>query len=343
MAEFDFEKNSADDSVYKKETSSKDFIIIAVYVDDLIIISNNIKEIDKFKSEIKKIYNLKDLGELSTILGMKWSRNRKERKSILKQEKYIEDTLEKFGMKESKTVSTPVVKMEEDKSKLLPGNEKYMEAVGSLIYIATCTRPNISFAVSKVSQKLKNPTEMDWISVKRIMRYLQGTKELGLIFEKKEGGNILQGWADADWAGDDKTRLSRSGYIFKLANAPISWISKKQSTVALSTAEAEYISGSLAVQEAIWLNRLLTELGEMSKVPILNLDNQGALALAKNPVHHSRTKHIEIRYHFIREKVLKNEIELRYCATQNMIADILTKPLAKPSFQRLIVMMGLGQ
>ena len=164
-------------------------------------------------------------------------------------------------MKESKTVSTPVVKMEEDKSKLLPGNEKYMEAVGSLIYIATCTRPDISFAVSKVSQKLKNPTEMDWISVKRIMRYLQGTKELGLIFEKKEGGNILQGWADADWAGDDKTRLSRSGYIFKLANAPISWISKKQSTVALSTAEAEYISGSLAVQEAIWLNRLLTELG----------------------------------------------------------------------------------
>ena len=142
---------------------------------------------------------------------------------------------------------------------------------------------------------------MDWISVKRIMRYLQGTRVPGLIFEKKEGGNILQGWADADWAGDDKTRLSRSGYIFKLANAPISWISKKQSTVALSTAEAEYISGSLAVQEAIWLNRLLTELGEMSKVPILNLDNQGALALAKNPVHHSRTKHIEIRYHFIRE------------------------------------------
>ena len=126
MTSFDIDSSS---------TVSKDF----QHFDDLIIIPNNIKEIDKFKSEIQKIYSVKDLGELSTILGMKWSRNRKERKSILKQEKYIEDTLEKFGMKESKTVSTPVVKMEEDKSKLLPGNEKYMEAFGSLIYIVTCT------------------------------------------------------------------------------------------------------------------------------------------------------------------------------------------------------------
>ncbi len=343
MKKFKFEKNPADDSVYIKHMESNLKIIVAVYVDDLIIISNNLEEIEVFKKGIKKLYNVKDLGELSLILGMRWKRNHGERKSTLKQTDYIQEILKKFGMQDSKIVSTPAVKMDEEESKSLPTNQKYMEVVGSLIYLTTCTRPDIAYAVSKVSEHLKNPTEKDWITVKRILRYLKGTQEIGLVFGGSEAKRDLEGWADADWAGDAKSRLSRTGYVFKIAGGAISWSSKKQASIALSTAEAEYVSGCLGTQEAVWLRRFIEGLGEKLNTPILNMDNQGAIALGKNPVHHNRTKHIDIKYHFIREKVLNGEIDLRYCPTQDMIADTLTKALAKPSFKKFSQMMGLDR
>jgi len=303
---------------------------------------------------------VKDLGELSLILGMRWKRNRAERKSNLNQTTYIQEILEKFGMQDCKVVSTPAVKIIEEDSKKLTTNEIYMEVVGSLIYLTTCTRPDIAYAVSKVSEHLKDPTEKDWIAVKRILRYLKGTQDVGLVFGGKEARKDLEGWADANWAGDVKSRLSRSGLVnklhfrlklivymeqieFKIAAGAISWSSKKQANVALSTAEAEYVSGCLGTQEAIWLRRFIGGLGETLNTPILNMDNQGAIALGKNPVHHSRTKHIDIKYHFIREKVLNKEINLKYCPTQDMIADTLTKALAKPAFEKFTRMMGLDR
>ena len=156
MKSFNFEKNIANDSAYIKHIQNDLKIIVAVYVDDLIILSNNLKEIEVFKREIKKLYNVKDLGELSLILGMRWERNRVERKSNLKQTNYIQEILEKFGMQDCKVVSTPAVKIVEEDSKKLPTNEKYMEVVGSLIYLTTCTRPDIAYSVSKVSEHLKD-------------------------------------------------------------------------------------------------------------------------------------------------------------------------------------------
>jgi len=204
-------------------------------------------------------------------------------------------------------------------------------------------KTDIAYAVSKVLENLKDPTEKDWIAVKRILRYLKGIQEVGLVFGGKKARKDLEGWVDADWAGDVKSRLSRSGYVFKIAAGAISWSSKKQANVALSTAEAEYVSGCLGTQEAIWLRRFIGGLGETLNTPILNMDNQGAIALGKNPVHHSRTKHIDIKYHFIREKVLNKEINLKYCPTQDMIADTLTKALAKPAFEKFTRMMGLDR
>lgn len=150
------------------------------------------------------------------------------------------------------------------------------------------------------------------------------------------------GYSDADWAGDVDDRHSTSGNVFLLAKGAVSWLSKKQATVALSTAEAEYVALTTATQEAIWLRRLLTDVGKPLAEPVvINEDNQGAIAMAKNPVGHARTKHIDIRYHFVREGVQDGAIILKYVATDEMIADILTKPLPKHPFEKLVIQLGM--
>jgi hypothetical protein len=172
-------------------------------------------------------------------------------------------------------------------------------------------------------------------AAKHIMRYLIGTKNATLKYSKHDDGIKLVGYCDASYASDVDARKSITGYVFFLANGPISWSSKRQSAVALSTAEAEYMAASAAAQEAIWLKQLLDELGfTQSAVSILS-DNQAAIAIANNPVHHSRAKHIDIRYHFIRSAIANKQIKLSWCSTTDMIADIFTNPLAATAFNGL--------
>ena len=204
------------------------------------------------------------------------------------------------------------------------------------------TRPDITFAVSNVAKYCSKPTKEHWIAVKRIMRYLKGTHNLGLTY-KKSDSNSCVGFSDSDWAGDLDDRKSTSGYIFQVGGTAISWKSRKQSCVALSTAEAEYIALSLAAQEAIWLRQLNTDLqGKQPEPTILYEDNQAAICLSKNPQCHGRSKHIDIRYHFIREHVNNRNIELKYCPTNNMIVDMLTKGLGKETFEKLRTLAGLS-
>jgi hypothetical protein len=178
-------------------------------------------------------------------------------------------------------------------------------------------------------------------AVKIIFRYLKGTKDFVLKYKKDIKYNLV-GYSDADYAGDLDDRHSTSGNIFVLSGGAISWLSKRQPTVALSTTEAEYISLSQATQEAVWLRRLLNDLkgSDIDSVLIME-DNQGAIALAKNPVAHARTKHIDVRYHFIREALESGVIDLEYCKTDDMVADILTKPLVKGQFCKLRQYMGI--
>ena len=213
--------------------------------------------------------------------------------------------------------------------------------VWSLLYAAITTRQDIAQAVGVVSQFCANPTQSHLTAAKRILRYLKGTVYLGLSYKKCADGNLI-GYSDADWAGDVDDRHSTSGNVFLLAKGAVSWLSKKQATVALSTAEAKYVALSAATQEAIWLRRLLTDVGESLEDPIvINEDNQGAIAMAENPVGHARAKHIYIRFHFVREGVQNGAIILKYVATGEMIADILTKPLPKHPFEKLVMELGI--
>jgi hypothetical protein len=198
------------------------------------------------------------------------------------------------------------------------------------------SRPDIAYAVSRAGQVMANPTAEDFQAVKRILRYLQGTKEVGIQYSK--GGNIeLRGYADSNWAGDKKSRKSTTGYIFLLGGTAISWSSKKQNSVALSSTEAEYMAACAAVQEAIYLRTLLLDLREEQKeASTLYQDNQGAIAMGNNSISNKRSKHISIKYHFVREKVKEKEIKLEYKETTKMIADCLTKPVGKQVMNRLL-------
>ena len=206
----------------------------------------------------------------------------------------------------------------------------YQSIVGSLLCNHNSSEHRLSVGV--VSMFCSNPTQSHLTAAKQILRYLKGTVYLGLSYEKCADGNLI-GYSDADWAADVDDRRSTSGNVLLLAKGAVSWLSKKQATVALSTAEAEYVALSVATQEAIWLRRLLTDVGEFLEDPIVNNeDNQEAIAMAKNPVGHARTKRIDIRYRFVREAVQNEAIILKYVATGEMIADILTKPLPNHPF-----------
>ena len=209
------------------------------------------------------------------------------------------------------------------------------------MYIAIATRPDIAQAVGAVSKFNSMPTEAHLTAVKRILRYLKGTMNLALKYQQSENGMLI-GYSDADWANDPDDRHSTTGNLFMMSGAAVSWLSKKQSTVALSTSEAEYIALSTATQEAVWFRRLLCDLGISTDEPtILMEDNQGAIAIAKTSSHHARTKHIDIRYHYVREAIQERCIELKYCSSHDMIADVLTKPLSGEQFKRLRQAMGL--
>ena len=254
--------------------------------------------------------------------------------------------LEKFGFENSKPISTPVdvsISLEKAGDDFAPCDvEKYQSAVGSLLYLSMRTRPDITFAVCNVAKFASKPTLSHWLAVKRIFRYLKGTTNFGIMYNRHNGSDDCIGYSDADWAGDRNDRKSTSGYCFYVDNKLVSWRTSKQSCVALSTAEAEYVALSCASQEAVWLNCLLKDLrcSENDSVKIYE-DNQSAICIARNPKDHSKTKHIDIKYHYIRDLVMKNLVNLVYCPTEDMIADIFTKGLPSYRFIKLRTMLGV--
>ena len=248
-------------------------------------------------------------------------------------------------MEESTAVSTPIqlgsnlVKVVEEDDMF--DQEIYQSAVGSLLYLSTRTRPDISYAVRSVARFTSKRTKQHWTAVKRIFRYLNGTMNFGLLCSKDKEKECT-GYSDADWAGDVNDRKSTSGFVFKLCGAAISWRSKKQSCVALSTAEAEYIALASAVQESVWLQELLSSMKEASVKPATIFeDNKSAICLAKNPQYHGRAKHIDIKHHFIRQRVQDGDIKLEFCKSEDMIADMLTKGLNIYQFAKLREIAGL--
>ena len=315
------------------------------YVDDGLFISNDDVFAQECIRKIGAIYEVTIKGELKDVLGLEVIRDRKNKVTYLSQTHYLINVLKNFQMEYCKSQPTPMTTgvynlLESDSVTLNEDmKRKYQKMVGSLIWLSVTTRCDIAYAVGIVSRFMSCPTETHLQLVKRIFRYLNGTRNFVL---KLSGGLNMTLSTDADWAGDPKTRRSVSGFILQLGNSTVSWGSKQQRSVSLSSTESEFIAASMGLTELIWMESLMKQLDLNVKKPIkMMMDNQGALVIAKNAVQHHRTKHIDTRYHFIREKVEEGFVQLKYCATSEMLADGLTKPLGRFAFETFRNKIGI--
>jgi len=310
-------------------------MIVIVWVDDIIIACNDDDVRDKFKQRLCHLFKMKYLGQISHFIGMQFVRG--DDCVFVNQSQFIRKVLCKFGMEDCKPRYTPC-EMNSNRSAETgmpePVDVKlYRSIVGSLIYIMTATRPDLCYVVTKLSQCMSNPTVEDLVMAKHVLRYLKGTVDYALVFKKSAEPLHLTGFCDSDWGGSDDRR-SITGYCFRLSNdGPIiSWKSKKQQTVALSSCEAEYVSICAAVQEGKYLVQIMKDMiphtDEHGKFD-LYCDNQGAIASCKNPVQHQRSKHIDIKYHFIRSEFQNGVLNLMYVPTADNVADVFTKPVSR--------------
>ncbi|RVW54234.1 Retrovirus-related Pol polyprotein from transposon TNT 1-94 [Vitis vinifera] len=302
-----YKQGQADHTLFVKKSHAGKLAILIVYVDDIILSGNDMGELQNLKKYLSEEFEVKDLGNLKYFLGMEVARSRKG--IVVSQRKYILDLLKETGMLGCKPIDTPMdsqKKLGIEKESTPVDRGRYQRLVGRLIYLSH-TRPDIGFAVSAVSQFMHSPTEEHMEAVYRILRYLKMTPGKGLFFRKTENRDT-----------------------------------EKQSVVARSSAEAEYRALAQGICEGIWIKRVLSELGQTSSSPILMMcDNQAAISIAKNPVHHDRTKHVEIDRHFITEKVTSETVKLNYVPTKHQTADILTKALPRPNFEDLTCKLGL--
>ncbi|GJT94735.1 putative RNA-directed DNA polymerase [Tanacetum coccineum] len=315
-----------DASLFVKKLGEK-IVFVLVYVDDLIISGDVDEEVELLKSNMSTRFKIKDLERLKNSLGLELDYTNDA--MILHQRKYTIDLLHKFHVASCKPATVPMdrnVKLYATEGKKLDDPTRYRKMVGSLIYL-TLTRPDIAFVVGFLSRFMQDPRKPHMVAMKEVLKYIKVTVGKGLRF----GSDVepkLFGCCDADYAGDVNTRRSTTGYVFLYESSPISWCSKRQPTVSLSTTEAEYRDAAMATQECVWLVELLRNLNQRVVYPVqLWCDNISVIKLAQNPVFHARTKRIEVHYHFIREKVLNDEISLEVIGSEEQVADALTKGL----------------
>ena len=338
-----FMRSEADHSLFYKDEDGN-LLVVAVYVDDKLIFSKNLDAIKHLKLQLSDHFEITDLGEAWWILGMEVIRNRQQGTISLSQRCYVETILDRFGLKDGRSVSTPL----ETSMKLVKIDvpevdaKMYQSALGGLMYTMLAMCPDLAYAVGALSKHTACPGQAHFAALKRVYCYLCGTTDARLVYRKTLELSLL-GYVDADWAGDVNDCRSISGYIFITAGGAISWSSRKQPSVALSSMEAEYMAAAAAAKEATWLKVLFSEIEpSLTRTAVkLFIDNQSAMSLTKNATFHDQTKHIAIRHHYIREKVDEGEIVLEYLPTAEQVADVLTKPLSREKHIRFIEGMGL--
>lgn len=329
IRKFEFKVCDSDTCVFIRHKPER-MTIIAIYVDDGMIASDDSSEIECIVSYLQSHFEVK-VFEARCFLGLEIERF-PNGSIFVHQECYAKKVLNRFNMMNCKTVSTPA-DCGQNLGDFVNHTEvpvfAYREAVGSLMYLSVGTRPDISYAVGVVSRYLDHPSSAHVNAVKRIFKYIKGTTEMGILYKNEDNFNFV-GYSDADYAGDSESRRSTSGYMFHIGSGIISWASIRQQSVSTSTTESEYVAACQAIKELIWLKSLITELNPReTSAAKFYMDNQSAIRLIKNPVYHKRTKHIDIQYHFIREKYQDNQFSLEYVSTDEQIADILTKALHK--------------
>ncbi|OIW12049.1 hypothetical protein TanjilG_24473 [Lupinus angustifolius] len=337
LVSFGFAVSRCDNSLFILNTNSYK-IHVLVYVDDIVITGSSIEQIRKIITQLSTTFALKQLGTLDYFLGIE-VKSLSDGRLFLSQSKYVRDLLEKANMSNAKPINSPMVhtvKLTKEGSNHLENPSLYRSIVGALQY-ATITRPDIAYSVNKVCQFLANPLEEHWSAVKRILRYLVGTQNHGIIFQPTIPASPLPitGFCDADWASDCDDRKSTSGACIFLGNNLITWWSKKQTTISRSSTEAEYRSMALLAQELQWVQSLLLELNFSFSAPLVLCDNLSTVSLSHNPVLHQRTKHIELDLFFVRDKVQDKKLVVKHIPANLQTADILTKALSSTRFQFL--------
>ena len=352
ICSFGFEENIMDQCIYQKVNGSKTYFLV-LYVDDILLASNDKGLLYKVKQFLSRHFEMKDMGDASYVIGIKIDRDRDRYVLGLSQNTYIQKVLERFGMKDCSPSVAPIVKGDKFHMNQCPRNDlekeqmrniPYASAVGSMMYAQVCTRPDIAFVVGMLGRYQSNPGLDHWRAAKKVMRYLQGTKDYMLMFRHTDSLEVV-GYSDADFAGCVNSCKSTSGYIFMLADGAVSWRSAKQSLIATSTMEAEFVSCFEATSHGVWLKSFISGLrlvNTISRPLRIFCDNSAAVFFAKNNKSGSRSKHIDIKYLAIRERVKDNKVVIEYISTELMIVDPLTKGMPPFKFKAHVFRMGLG-
>jgi hypothetical protein len=329
-----FKRGIVDNNLYIK-TEDNDMLIVLVYVDDIIFGCNKDSLVQWFASSMESKFEMSMIGELSFFLGLQITQRSKG--MFISQEKYLREMLKIFQMEDSKPVGTPMVtgcKLSKDDDSPDVDQSSYRSMIGSLLYI-TASPPDIMHVVGMVGRYQSAPKQSHLLAVKRIFRYLKETMTYGLWYPRNQNFQ-LTAYSDADWANCVDERKSTSGEAFFLGYSLVAWLSKKKCSISLSTTKADYIAAATCCTQILWMIQTLADLEVKYAAPIsIHCDNMSAISVSKNPVFHSKTKHIPIKYHFLREQVTNKVAQVHYIPTTEKIAYIFTKPLAKTPFEYL--------
>jgi hypothetical protein len=380
ISDMGWQATVSDPCLFQKKSRSGQLMLLFLFVDDMQVAFDKADEAEwaECHEMLRRRFNITDLGESKFMLGMRITRDRRLKSIKLDQELYITKALEKFGLDRCKTASTPGVQLASgsSSSRLREGDrvdestviskadelidiKAYQEKVGTLLYAAISTRPDVAYAVNKLAQNMLAPTATAGKACDQVFRYLAGTKDLGLQFgcrrspaasaqcaavatrlDGTASGDLeemtITAYADADWGSDPTDRKSITGWVAMLNGDSVSWASKKQKVVAQSSCEAELYAEAAAINEIKWLHGLLQELGvSVREPPTLFGDNQSTQELSKNGVKSERTKHIDIKYHFVTDEVSKGKVKLQWVSTKEQLADVLTKALPQVVHEKL--------
>jgi len=343
MLTLEFVRSAYDSCLYTRKSAKVEMYLI-LYVDDIVLASNSLEEIQLVKEQLKRKFEMDDMQEISNFLGMKIGYDMARSTLKINQSKYVKDLLKRFGMEDCKPSLVPLetnLKLTRNHNMEGTTQHPYRELVGCLTYLMITSRPDISIAVNYLSRFQSGATDEHWTHLKRVLRYLQGTKDYFLEYRHNQEEPIV-GFADADWGSDMESRHSTSGYIFQIFGNTVLWTTRKQGTIALSSTEAEYVALSQSSCEAMWLENLLTEFGVHLNSPlIIYEDNQSCMYIAEEPREQKRMKHLDIRYNFIRECIQNGRIQLKYIPSENQLADMFTKGLSSAVFTKHRFAIGL--
>ena len=337
---FSFQRCTKEPSLYRREDKAG-YLLVCVYVDDLLVTGSNLQSIALFKREMASTFEMSDLGRLTYYLGIEVHQHKEG--ITLVQDRYACKILEETGMSTCNLVHTPMdinVKLSKATQETAINERDYRRSIGCLRYLLH-TRPDLSYSVGVLSRYMQKPKEVHGAALKQVLRYLRGTTSLGLHFKRSTRRELI-GYSDASHNVDDDDGKSTTGHVFYLDEAPVTWCSQKQEIVALSSCEAEFMAATEAAKQAIWLQELFSEMvGEACVKITIRVDNKSAIALTKNPVFHGRSKHIHRRFHFIRECVENEQVEVEHVPGNEQRADILTKSLGRIKFKEMRSLIGI--